>query len=162
RQWVSVPTACEARLAAVEDDEVRILRTSRHTNKLKPGHLRGNVFRILIRDSEDAEARLPALIDAIKRNGLPNFYGPQRFGKDGETFTGGMELLNGGGRRLSPFLRKLSLSAVQSALFNACLARRLLDGLMLRVLSGDVLMKWPFGGMFVAEDLPREQQRLGA
>jgi tRNA pseudouridine13 synthase len=162
RQWVSVPATCETRLAAVDDDEVRVLRTSRHTNKLKPGHLRGNVFRILIRGTQEAETRLPALIDAIKRNGMPNFYGPQRFGKDGETFTGGMELLAGRGRRLSPFLRKLSLSAVQSALFNACLARRLSDGLMLRVLSGDVMMKWPFGGMFVAEDLPREQQRLEA
>src|SRR5438270_3590774 len=36
RQWVSVPAACEARLATVDDDEVRVLRTSRHTNKLKP------------------------------------------------------------------------------------------------------------------------------
>jgi len=104
RQWVSVPAACEARLAAVDDDEVRVLRTSRHTNKLKPGHLRGNVFRILIRDAQEAEARLPALIDAVKRNGMPNFYGPQRFGKDGETFSTGMELLAGGGRRLSPLL----------------------------------------------------------
>ena len=47
-------------------------------------------------------------------------------------------------------------------MFNACLAARLRDGLLLRVLSGDVMMKWPYGGMFVAEDLPREQQRLEA
>jgi tRNA pseudouridine13 synthase len=63
---------------------------------------------------------------------------------------------------MSPFLRKLGLSAVQSAVFNACLSARLRDGLLGRVLAGDVLMKWPFGGLFVAEDLPREQARLEA
>jgi tRNA pseudouridine13 synthase len=62
----------------------------------------------------------------------------------------------------SPFLRKLALSAAQSALFNHCLARRMADGLFRRVLPGDVMAKWPFGGMFVADDLPREQARLDA
>jgi tRNA pseudouridine13 synthase len=161
RQWVSVPASCEARLADINDDDLRVLKTSRHTNKLKPGHLRGNRFDILVRGVDaDAEARLPALLDLIRRHGMPNFYGSQRFGKDGETFTTGMDLLAGGGRRLSPFLRKLALSAVQSALFNRYLTQRMNDGLMMLVLSGDVMAKWPFGGMFVAEDLPREQQRL--
>jgi tRNA pseudouridine13 synthase len=162
RQWVSVPAACEARLTAIDDNEMRLLRTSRHGNKLKPGHLRGNRFRILVRGAEDAVARLPPLLEAMRRTGMPNFYGPQRFGRDGETFAAGMDLLRGQGRRLSPFLRKLGLSAAQSALFNACLAARITDGLLSRVLAGDVMMKWPYGGMFVAEDLPREQQRLEA
>lgn len=163
RQWVSVPASCEPRLAALEGDGVLVLRVSRHTNKLKPGHLHGNRFRILIRDVDpDAAARLPALVEAVRRQGMPNFYGAQRFGKDGETLRTGRELLAGQGRRLNPFLRKLALSAVQSALFNACLARRMADGLMHRVLSGDVMAKWPFGGMFVAEDLAREQARLEA
>src|SRR5262249_23619912 len=60
----------------------------------------------------------------------------------------------------NPFLRKLALSAAQSALFNAYLARRLADGLMRTVLAGDVMCKWPFGGMFVAKDLTQEQARL--
>src|SRR5437763_6831448 len=51
RQWVSVPAACEARLAAIADDDLRVLRASRHGNKLKPGHLRGNRFRVLVRDA---------------------------------------------------------------------------------------------------------------
>jgi tRNA pseudouridine13 synthase len=57
-------------------------------------------------------------------------------------------------------LRKLALSAVQSALFNHYLARRLADGLMRQVLSGDVMGKWPAGGMFVARDAAIEQQRF--
>jgi tRNA pseudouridine13 synthase len=62
----------------------------------------------------------------------------------------------------SAFLRKLALSAAQSALFNECLASRLSDGLFRRVLPGDVMAKWPFGGMFVAEELGREQERFDA
>src|SRR5262245_7538580 len=121
RQWVSVPPTCEPRLNQVDDDDLRVLRTSRHTNKLKPGHLHGNRFTLLVRGVEpDAESRLPALLAVIRRQGMANFYGPQRLGKEGETFSTGMELLTGRGRRVNPFLRKLSLSAVQSALFNDC------------------------------------------
>ncbi len=62
----------------------------------------------------------------------------------------------------SPFLRKLALSAAQSALFNHCLAWRMADGLVRRVLPGDVMARWPFGGLFVAEDVATEQARLEA
>ena len=98
-------------------------------------------------------------------HGLPNFYGEQRFGRDRETLQTGYALLRGDkppGRRPSPFLRKLAFSAVQSALFNEYLDRRLTDGLLHRVLPGDVMAKVPFGGMFVAEDVAREQERFDA
>jgi len=163
RQWVSVPALAEARLAQLEGDGIRVLQVSRHTNKLRPGHLHGNRFRILIRDADPAAAeRLPGLLDRVREQGLPNFYGAQRFGKDDETFHLGLTLLRGARpeRRLSPFLRKLALSAVQSALFNDYLGRRLSDGLFRRVLPGDVMAKYPFGGMFVATDVPAEQERF--
>ena len=167
RQMISVPARAEPRLGQLDGDGIRLLHVSRHTNKLKPGHLRGNRFRILVRGCADAETRLPPLLERLRRTGLPNFYGPQRFGRDGETVRLGFALLlpqegAAGGRPPGPFLRKLALSAAQSALFNHYLARRLSDGLLHRVLPGDVLAKWPFGGMFVADDLPREQARLEA
>ena len=46
--------ADEARLAALEGEGIRLLKVSRHTNKLKPGHLRGNRFRVLVRDLDPA------------------------------------------------------------------------------------------------------------
>src|SRR5205807_1906297 len=64
--------------------------------------------------------------------------------------------------RIGPFLRKLGLSAAQSLLFNDVLARRLADGLLRAVLDGDVLAKWPAGGLFVARDAAAEQARLDA
>ncbi len=173
RQFVSVPAHVEPRLGDLDGDGVRVLSVGRHGNKLKMGHLHGNRFRILIRGvTADAAARLPPLLERLRTAGLPNFYGPQRFGRDGETVRLGLALLRNEpppldpqGRPLnarSPFLRKLALSAAQSALFNHGLARRMGDGLLRRVLLGDVMGKWPFGGMFVAQDLATEQARFDA
>ena len=173
RQMVSVPAAAEERLKDVEGDGIRLLKVSRHSNKLKSGHLHGNRFRILIRDAiVEAKDSLAPMVDRLLRLGVPNFYGPQRFGRDGETVKLGLALLrdeqlpkSADGRTMnarSPFLRKFALSAAQSALYNHYLAQRLTDGLLHRVLPGDVMAKWPFGGMFVASDLVTEQARFDA
>jgi tRNA pseudouridine13 synthase len=63
-------------------------------------------------------------------------------------------------RAPNPFLKKLALSAGQSALFNAYLAQRMADGLLGRVLPGDVMGKLPFGGIFTVDDLAAEQSRF--
>src|SRR5262245_12347978 len=160
RQWVSVPATCEPALPQLDGAGIRLLRVSRHANKLRPGHLRGNRFRILIRDADPATDAEPVLV-RIRAEGLPNFYGPQRFGREGETAALGMSLLKGEPVKLrNPSLRKLALSAAQSVLFNAYLARRLTGGFLRTVLAGDVMAKWPAGGMFTAEDVPTEQARF--
>jgi tRNA pseudouridine13 synthase len=173
RQWVSVPATAEPLLPHLEGEGIRVLRVSRHGNKLRAGHLRGNRFRVVIRDlaaDVDIQAAVAAIVQRLRDQGLPNFYGSQRFGHGGETLQLGLALLHDrpapvgeGSRRpnlRNPFLRKLALSAVQSALFNQYLAQRLLDGLLRRVLPGDVMAKWPFGGMFVAEEVGVEQGRF--
>jgi tRNA pseudouridine13 synthase len=165
RQWISVPATVESRLAALDGDGIRLLRVSRHGNKLKPGHLHGNRFSIRIRElDEPSLAKLEMLLETLRQRGLPNFYGEQRFGQESETLQLGLQLLGGEEseprKRPGKFLRKLALSAVQSALFNRCLASRMQDGLLHRVLPGDVMAKWPAGGMFVAEDVATEQARF--
>lgn len=165
RQMVSVPARAEANLDRLEGDGIRVLRVSRHTNKLRPGHLHGNRFRILIRDAAPDDAALTAVLERVHLHGLPNYYGPQRFGRDGETLRLGLALLRGEATPRpvrNPFLKKLALSAAQSALYNAYLGRRLRDGLLRTVLPGDVMAKVPFGGMFVAQDVAAEQRRLDA
>jgi tRNA pseudouridine13 synthase len=171
RQMVSVPEICADRIDQVNGDGIRLLSVNRHGNKLKPGHLHGNRFRILVRQPDPAAAeRLPLLLEQIRANGFPNYYGPQRFGRDGETVRLGLAMLrgenppHGEGKAVrpprSPFLRKLALSAVQSALFNHYLACRLTDGLLRQVMEGDVMAKWPFGGLFIAADVGVEQARF--
>jgi tRNA pseudouridine13 synthase len=166
RQMISVPAAAEAKLPLLESDGVKVLRVSRHTNKLRAGHLHGNRFRILIRGVTDrGPGGIAAVLDRLRTHGLPNYYGAQRFGHDCETLHMGLALLRGEktSRPIrNPFLKKLALSAAQSALFNHYLAQRGRDGLWPRVLSGDVMCKIPFGGMFVAVDVEAEQKRFDA
>jgi tRNA pseudouridine13 synthase len=163
RQMVSVPEHCESQLPALEGDGIRLLSVNRHSNKLRSGHLKGNRFRIVIRDPNiDALKNLDVLLERLRQHGMPNYYGPQRFGRDGETARTGLSVLRREKVHLKPFLRKLALSAVQSLLFNDYLARRLRDGLLHRILLGDVLSKRATGGLFVGEDQEREQQRFNA
>ncbi len=161
RQWVSVPATTESRLPDLDGDGIRVLRVARHSNKLRPGHLWGNRFRILVRHvAPEAGARLGPLVERIQREGMVNFYGPQRFGRGGETAVLGMAMLKGGRPPRSPFLRKLALSAAQSLLFNEYVRRRFEDGLLRLVLPGDVMARWPAGGMFTVTDQAREQKRF--
>lgn len=159
RQWVSVPVKAEPKLSQLEGDGIKVLQVSKHTNKLRLGHLHGNRFEIVVREVSQTES-LPAIIDQINQTGLPNYYGQQRFGRDQETLHSGWRMLHGERLKLNPFVRKLSLSAVQSALFNRYLSDRMEDDLLRQVLPGDVMGKWPAGGMFVAEDIAAEQTRL--
>ncbi len=162
RQWVSVPKEAEPRLKNIDGDGIRVLKVSRHANKLKPGHLRGNRFRLLIRGADATKAdAFAAIIDRLKSHGMPNYYGPQRFGRGGSTLELGFQCLAGRQRRrVRPFQFRFALSAVQSLFFNDYLGRRLTDGLLRTVLPGDVMMKWPAGGIFVAEDVAVEQERF--
>lgn len=155
RQWVSLPLD---RLGELDpeaqcgelDDEIRVLAADRHGNKLRRGHLRGNRFRIVVRDPSvapaEAAARARAILERLAGSGLPNFYGPQRFGAGGRTLRLGHDLLRDapGARkavRKDRFLKRLALNSVQSELFNRVLAVRLRAGWLGRVHAGDVLQR---------------------
>jgi tRNA pseudouridine13 synthase len=173
RQMISVPGSVEERVKDLDGDGIRVLRVGRHSNKLRPGHLHGNRFRIVVRGVDpETTMRLQPLLERLRQQGVPNYYGTQRLGRDGETVLLGLAMLRGeepprtaDGRRpnvRSRFLRRLALSAAQSALFNYYLSRRLEDGLFRRVLPGDVMAKWPFGGLFLVTEVEKEQTRLDA
>lgn len=161
RQWVSVPARAEGQLAQLEGDGIAVLKVSKHGNKLRPGHLHGNKFEIVVRDVISTEGLMP-ILEKIKSMGLPNYYGEQRFGRDQETVRIGWRMLHDERVKVGHFLRKLSMSAVQSILFNRYLSQRMQDGLLRKVLPGDVMGKWPAGGMFVTQDAVTEQARFDA
>jgi len=95
-QWLSLEHADEARLAAFRDRQVDILSVTRHTNKLRPGHLAGNRFAIRIRGA--GEGHLPAaraILEVLRRRGVPNYFGEQRFGAREDTARLGEQLVRG-------------------------------------------------------------------
>ena len=164
-QWLSFPAPRDPDPAALAGDGFRVLQASRHKNKLRTGHLRGNRFRVVVRGGDLPRARFAA--EALAARGLPNFYGPQRFGAEGDNAAVGRTLLLG--RLDDPrvrraardrFLRRLAISAYQSLLFNRWLAERIADGLFARALPGDVMRRLPAGGFFACQDPEADQPRL--
>jgi len=155
-QWLSFPAAKDPDPRTLEAQGLAVLEVSRHANKLRPGHVRANRFAVGVRGGELAAAR--ACAAALAERGLPNFFGPQRFGTDGGNAAVGRALLKGEAtpeaRRAGRdrFLRRLSISAWQSSLFNRWLAERMADGLFAAALRGDILKKLDTGGLFTCED----------
>ena len=169
RQWVSVPDVAPEAALALTLPGVTVLSAARHGNKLRTGHLRGNRFHVTIRgiqcEQPIAIARAEAIIAALVETGLPNFYGPQRFGARGDNASRGRALLVEGREcklRVGRSERRLLISAFQSELFNRYLSARLRDGLLRTAILGDVLRKRESGGLFVAEDLADANERLRA
>jgi tRNA pseudouridine13 synthase len=141
---------------------VEVHWSRRHQNKLKTGHLLGNRFRILVSDPvEDAERIASVVARRLAETGLPNYFGPQRFGQGGDNARRGREILEGGGPR-KKWLKKLMLSALQAELFNDYLARRIERGWFDRLVPGDVAKKKDTGGLFTVEDVDAESPRLAA
>jgi tRNA pseudouridine13 synthase len=155
-QWLSFPVAKDPDPRALEAPGLAVLEVSRHANKLRAGHVRANRFAVAVRGGAIEPARACAV--ALAERGLPNFFGPQRFGTDGGNAAVGRALLKDEptpeARRAARdrFLRRLSISAWQSSLFNRWLAERLADGLFATALQGDVLKKLDTGGLFTCED----------
>lgn len=134
----------------------------RNRNKLKPGHLRGNHFGIVIEGVAAGALEQAALIArALQARGVPNYYGAQRFGTDGDNAARGRAALLGQGPR-QQWLRRFMLSAYQSGLFNRYLAARIERGWFDRLLAGDLAKKTDTGGLFVVEDVAAEQPRYGS
>ena len=213
RQWFSIPRKYQDRVETLENlAGLRLIESGAHTNKLRVGHLKGNRFRILIRQpepgSEGAEGlgsrgaeerrrevsfspaplhrtttplgryRTPAqplaetIFRALQEIGVPNYYGPQRFGLKGLNPVRGYELVKAGKSRGNPrtpasragyagnlWLNRFLIGSLQSLLFNDWLALRIEQGIFNQVIGGDVAKKHDTGGEFVVEDVSLENPR---
>jgi tRNA pseudouridine13 synthase len=164
RQWISLPPPVTPEQAtALALDDVTILEAARHNHKLRTGHVRANRFVLRVRDAvPDAEPRARAILDVLAAApGAPNWYGEQRFGRDGDNAAKGRDIVMGGKPPRDRKLARLFVSALQSELFNQWLVARMADDLYARVLAGDVLHKVG-GGMFTCEDAATDEARLAA
>jgi tRNA pseudouridine13 synthase len=163
RQWVSLHRGEPARALGVRIPGLTVLEAGLHHNKLRTGHLRGNRFRVLLRGVRpDADALARPILERLAGEGLPNFFGEQRFGRRGDNADRGLELLRGRLKVRDRFQRRLLVSALQSRLFNGVLAARLGAGTHRRLLGGEVLQKVESGGMFVSEEPVVDARRLAA
>ncbi len=141
---------------------VQVLWARRHGNKLKRGHLLGNRFRIVVmQPAKDCLERSQSIAEALGERGVPNFYGPQRFGATGDNAEKGLEIVRGK-RPRKAWLTRFLTGAFQAGLFNAWLVERMQRGWYPRLLAGDIAKKAGSGALFQVADLAAELPRFQA
>lgn len=157
-QWFSVPkprgnaqrpAPALADLAAVRGEGFEVLEAHSHAKKLPRGALAGNRFTLRVREAQLDDAKLAERIEAIRRDGLPNYFGPQRFGRDGAN----LRKIDPDPNAIHPRERTYVFSAARSLVFNAALAARVADGSWCALEPGDVANLDSRGSVFAVDAL---------
>jgi tRNA pseudouridine13 synthase len=163
-QWASFETPATPAPESIVAEGVRVLEVSRHAHKLRTGHLRGNRFSLRLRAVPPGRVDdVRRVVEALARDGIPNYYGEQRFGIANRNVDLARAWIVGGGRPpRDPFRRKLLVSALQAELFNTVLAERLANGLLATAIDGDLLRKEDTGGLYLESDLDVARARVEA
>jgi tRNA pseudouridine13 synthase len=157
RQWFSVhlPKGDADWRTLEEDGILQVLTITRHHRKLQRGALSGNTFRIRLRNLEGDGTELERRIAAVKDTGVPNYFGEQRFGREGRNLVSA-HVMFGGKRIKSKHQRSMYLSAARSYLFNQVLAARIVAGNWNQPLPGEALQLAGSKSFFVAESIDAE------
>lgn len=136
QQWFSLPK-CEADLSSLDIDGVTVLDMQRHSRKLRRGTHKRNQFILRLRGERIASSRseLESRLSTIAEQGVPNYFGEQRFGRDGNNIEQAKAVL--AGRRVPRDRRSILLSAARSWLFNQILDARVGAGTWNQILPGE-------------------------
>jgi tRNA pseudouridine13 synthase len=140
RQWFSLylPGKLDPDLQSFNFDSMRILKTTRHQRKLQTGGLSGNRFILTLREINGDKDELETRLKQIQQQGVPNYFGEQRFGRNENNLVMAQRLFDGELTRLKPAQRSLYISAARSYLFNLIVAKRVEQACWNKALHGDV------------------------
>ena len=167
RQWFSIPVKigssfddvafCRKMNEQNPDESVDILHQRRHQKKIRRGIHRANGFQIRLRSleykDEDGKANIEKQLKSIQQRGFPNYFGEQRFGREGQNVLRGLEWIAvENPRKLKPAKRGIYLSAIRSYLFNTVLAKRVESGSWNAILPGEDIMLDGSHSIFQVED----------
>ena len=189
-QQISLPRSFEEKVRDFQHPNIKFLNYEYHNNKIRVGHLKGNRFfvrlkRVLPRDA----SKLQNILTTIEQYGIPNYFGFQRFGIDGDNYEKGKQLCEGTLKVANHKLAQMYLNSYQSILFNDWLSKRieiskLIEGFEpkeiadrlgiessiikelkkqqhpFKILEGDVMEHYPYGRIFYAEDLASEAEKF--
>ncbi len=119
---------------------LEVLQAQQHGTKIRKGELAGNYFEIILREVKADKEVLDSRMTELSERGFPNYFGLQRFGRDGNNLQQARLLFK---KRIRPnkFLRGMYLSAARSYLFNDTLSRRVISGCWDVILPGDILVE---------------------
>lgn len=188
-QYISINKKYEENLKKLNHPDIKIIEITKHKNKIRLGHLKGNRFFIRLKKVMSVDAKkIENVLKIIENEGMPNFFGYQRFGIEGDNYILGEELVKKGKKKISK-KEKLFINAYQSHLFNLWLSKRveisklvnsfkknelknLLDlpsGIIdelkkqpqfFKLLPGDIASHYPYGKLFEIEDVIDESKRF--
>lgn len=139
--------------AGVSGEGFEVLSAARHRRKLKRGALRGNSFDIVLREFVGERGALEARLRTIASAGVPNYFGPQRFGRGGQNVRAAMDWFAQGTEPADRLQRGFAISAARSALFNVVLAERVRAANWNRLLVGDLANLDGSGSVFRVDRL---------
>jgi tRNA pseudouridine13 synthase len=162
RQWFSLqlPGKADPDLSKAEDETLKILTATRHKRKLQRGAHAANGFTLRLTGLNADHAALDARLEQLKAQGVPNYFGTQRFGHDGGNV---FDAQQWAARKALPEQRNVRsrlLSTARSFLFNQILAARVADGSWNRALLGDLLAFTDSRSFFPATAAELDDPRL--
>jgi len=178
KQYISILKKYEEKMDEFEHENVKILSKAYHNNKIRTGHLKGNRFYIKLKKvNPTSAAKIDEALKNISKDGMPNFFGYQRFGNDGDNHILGEKIAKGEKKERNPKIKRLLINSYQSHLFNLWLSRRLeintlvekfkpeeLEALLnmpndeltkmkkqkhpFKLINGDIMEHYPYGRLF--------------
>ncbi|MCD6190847.1 MAG: tRNA pseudouridine(13) synthase TruD [Sulfurimonas sp.] len=190
KQYISIHKQHEEAMDGFNFDAIKIISKTYHNNKIRIGHLKGNRFYIKVKKvNPTSAAKIDEALKNISDAGIPNFFGYQRFGNDGDNHILGEKLAKGEARERNPRVKKLLINAYQSHLFNLWLSRRLeinslvssfeakeIETLLnmpndevkkmkaqkhpFKLISGDIMEHYPKGKLFEFEGAEEDLKRF--
>ncbi|UUD65279.1 tRNA pseudouridine(13) synthase TruD [Pseudomonas seleniipraecipitans] len=162
RQWFSIhlPGKNDPDLAAAQDETLSILKQVRHSRKLQRGAHAANGFTLRLTQLQADRAELDERLQRIAAQGIPNYYGAQRFGYEGGNVAHARHFAE---RKELPEKRNVRsrvLSAARSFIFNRVLAERVATGTWSQALPGDLLAFTDSRSFFPAGEAECQDPRL--
>lgn len=189
-QYISIHRKFEELLKSFSHENIKILETKYHNNKIKIGHLKGNNFFIRFKRVGLIEKqKIEEALGKIVTFGMPNYFGVQRFGVECDNHEKGKQIVEGRLKERNKSLKRMFINAYQSYLFNSWLSKRLEISKLIeafspneifeklnlpleevqrakkqahpfKIFTGELMSHYPFGRVFTIDDLETESQKF--
>ncbi|VAY86761.1 tRNA pseudouridine 13 synthase [hydrothermal vent metagenome] len=189
-QFISIPKIYETKIDEFKHTNIKIIDKTYHNNKIRVGHLKGNKFFIrLKRVSSHNSKIIKSVLEQIITFGMPNYFGYQRFGINGDNYLKGQDIISGKLQERNKKLKQMYINSFQSFIFNNWLSKRIEISKLInnfeiseiykklnmtenevrvlkqqkhpfKILLGDVMSHYPFGRIFHAQDLVSEADKF--
>ena len=189
-QYISIHKSYGEKLNNFKHSQIKILEKTYHNNKIRTGHLKGNKFFIRLKRVQKIDKmKIESALKDIATYGIPNYFGYQRFGNDGDNYLKGKDIIDGKLKERKQKLKQMYVNAYQSYLFNLWLSKRVEISKLInnfkakeiadkvglnvdtiqeikkqkhpfKILKGDIFNHYPYGKLFYVEDINEEAEKF--